>query len=65
VTETPEPPLPDETPGAPGGAAYALSFDVAYPDRDLNRVSTGFRVFAVIPIAIVLAAAGGGVGRAP
>jgi hypothetical protein len=65
VTETPEPPLPDETPGPPGGAAYPLSFDVPYPDRDLNRVSTGFRIFAVIPIAIVLAAVGGGVGWGP
>jgi hypothetical protein len=59
VNETPEPPLPDETPGPPGGAAYPLSFDVPYPDRDLNRVSTGLRIFAVIPIAIVLAALGG------
>jgi hypothetical protein len=59
VNETPEPPLPDQTPGPPGGAAYPLSFDVPYPDHDLNRVSTGFRIFAVIPIAIVLAAVGG------
>jgi Domain of unknown function (DUF4389) len=59
VNETPEPPLPDHTPGPPGGADYPLSFDVPYPDRDLNRVSTGFRIFAVIPIAIVLAAVGG------
>jgi Domain of unknown function (DUF4389) len=63
VSETPEPPPPsDETPGPPAGVAYPLSFDVPYPDRDLNRVSTGFRIFAVIPIAIVLAAVGGGVG---
>jgi Domain of unknown function (DUF4389) len=59
VTETPQPPPPEETPGPPGGAAYPLSFDVPYPDRELNRVSTGFRIFAVIPIAIVLAAVGG------
>ena len=65
MTETPGPPLPDETQGPPGGAAYPLSFDVPYPDRDLNRVSTGFRIFAVIPIAIVLAAVGGGVGWGP
>jgi hypothetical protein len=45
--------------------AYPLSFDFSYPDRDLNRVSTGFRIFAVIPIAIVLVAVGGGVGWAP
>jgi hypothetical protein len=65
VNETPGPPPPDETPGPPGGAAYPLSFDVPYPDRDLNRVSTGFRIFAVIPIAIVLAVVGGTGGGPP
>ncbi|MBS1845269.1 MAG: DUF4389 domain-containing protein [Actinobacteria bacterium] len=39
--------------------AYPVSFSVDYPDRDLDRVSTGFRIFTVIPIAIVLAAIGG------
>ena len=33
---------------------YPLTFSVDYPDRELNRVSTFFRVFAYIPIAIVL-----------
>jgi hypothetical protein len=61
VSETPQPPPAGETPG-PTGEPYPLTFDVPYPDRDLNRVSTGFRVFAVIPIAIVLAAVGGGYG---
>ena len=65
MNETPEPPRPHQTPGPPGGVAYPLSFDVPYPDRDLNRVSTGFRIFAVIPIAIVLAAVEGGVGWGP
>jgi hypothetical protein len=65
VSETPQPPPPDEPPRPPSDVAYPLSFDVAYPDRDLNRVSTGFRIFAVIPIAIVLAAVGGGVGWGP
>jgi hypothetical protein len=37
---------------------YPVTFAVDYPDRPLNRVSTGFRVFTVIPIAIVLAAFG-------
>jgi hypothetical protein len=37
---------------------YPVTFAVDYPDRPLNRVSTGFRVFTVIPIAIVLAAIG-------
>ena len=33
-----------------------MRFDVAYPDRPLNRLTTGFRMFTVIPIAIVLCA---------
>jgi hypothetical protein len=58
VTETPQPPPPGETP-VPPGEAYPLTFDVPYPDRDLDRVSTGFRIFTVIPIGIVLATLGG------
>jgi hypothetical protein len=65
VNETPLPPPPGETPGPPGEGTYPLSFDVPYPDRDLNRVSTGFRIFAVIPIAIVLVLLGGGAGWGP
>ena len=38
---------------------YPVRFSVEYPDRPLNRLSTGFRIFTVIPIAIVLAAIGG------
>jgi hypothetical protein len=36
-----------------------LRLSVDYPDRDLNRLTTAFRIFTVIPIAIVLAAIGG------
>jgi hypothetical protein len=43
---------------------YPLRFSVEYPDRDLNRVSTGLRIFAAIPIVIVLALLGVGVGSA-
>jgi Domain of unknown function (DUF4389) len=32
---------------------YPVTFSVEYPERALNRVSTAFRIFAVIPIAIV------------
>jgi hypothetical protein len=39
---------------AAGQAAYPVQFDVDYPDRDLNRLTTAFRIFTVIPIAIVL-----------
>jgi Domain of unknown function (DUF4389) len=34
--------------------AHPVSFDVDYPDRDLNRLTTAFRIFTIIPIAIVL-----------
>jgi uncharacterized protein DUF4389 len=39
---------------------YPVVFSVDYPDRKLNRLTTFFRVFTVIPIAIVLAALSGG-----
>jgi hypothetical protein len=32
---------------------YPVAFAVDYPDRDLNRLTTLFRIFTVIPIAIV------------
>ena len=35
---------------------YPVKFSVDYPDRDLNRLSTFFRIFALIPIAILLTA---------
>ena len=37
---------------------YPLTFDVDYPDRPLNRLTTAFRVVMVIPIVIVLGALG-------
>jgi Domain of unknown function (DUF4389) len=33
---------------------YPVRFSVDYPDRPLNRLTTAFRIFTVIPIAIVL-----------
>ena len=41
---------------------YPVRFSVDYPDRRLNRLSTAFRIFLVIPIAIVLGAVSGGTG---
>jgi Domain of unknown function (DUF4389) len=38
---------------------YAVEFDVDYPDRELNRVTTAFRIFVAVPIVIVLSAIGG------
>ena len=33
---------------------YPLTYSVDYPDRELNRLTTFFRIFTSIPIAIVL-----------
>jgi len=41
-------------------AGYPVQFAVEYPDRDLNRLTTAFRIFVAIPIFIVAAAVGGG-----
>jgi hypothetical protein len=38
---------------------YPVQFSVDYPDRPLDRLSTAFRIFWVIPIAIVLGAVSG------
>ncbi len=44
------------TPPAPTQSApYPVQLAIEYPDRELDRVSTAFRLFTVIPIAIVLA----------
>jgi hypothetical protein len=39
---------------------YPVEFSVSYPDRELDRLTTLFRIFMVIPIAIVLGAVAGG-----
>src|SRR5919109_1685475 len=41
---------------------YPVQVDVEYPDRPLDRLTTGLRIFTVIPIAIVLATIGGYTG---
>jgi hypothetical protein len=43
---------------------HPVSFSVDYPDRALNRATTAFRIFAVIPIAIVLGAVSGSTWQA-
>lgn len=45
---------PTATPG------YPVEFSVDYPDRDLNRLTTFFRIFVAIPIFIVLGSVSGG-----
>lgn len=34
--------------------AYPLSLSLDYPDRNLNRLTTFFRLFTVIPIAVII-----------
>ena len=39
--------------------AYPVQYDVDYPDRPLNRLTSAFRILAALPIVIVLGAVGG------
>jgi len=58
---TPPPPPPGQAPPpGVGGHDYPLTFSVDYPDRSLNRLSTAFRIFTIIPIAILAATLEGG-----
>ena len=43
----------------PLDVGYPVRLDVEYPDRPLNRVTTFFRAFMIIPIAIVLGVVSG------
>jgi hypothetical protein len=47
---------------APGPypAQYPVQFAVEYPDRELNRLTSFFRIFVIIPISIVLGTVSGG-----
>ena len=38
---------------------YPVNFAVDYPDRVLNRLTTAFRIFTIIPIAIVIGSISG------
>src|SRR4029079_11415526 len=38
---------------------YPIEFDVEYPDRKLNRLTSSLRLFTALPIVLVLAAIGG------
>jgi hypothetical protein len=40
-------------------ATYPVRFSVDYPDRPLNRLTTGLRILVAIPILIVLASVSG------
>jgi Domain of unknown function (DUF4389) len=45
--------------GMEASGAYPVTFSVAYPDRQLNRLTTFFRIIVAIPIFIVIGALGG------
>jgi len=60
---TPQPPAPPPPPPSPASgqpSGYPVEFSVDYPDRPLNRLTTGLRIFTVIPIAIVIGLLPGG-----
>src|SRR4249920_1848142 len=44
----------------PYPAQYPVQFAVEYPDRPLNRLTSFFRIFVIIPIWIVLGTVSGG-----
>jgi uncharacterized protein DUF4389 len=44
------------SPPPPDHSAYPVQFSVDSPDRPLNRLTTAFRVFTVIPILVVVIA---------
>src|SRR6266571_841230 len=43
----------------PYPAQYPVQFAVEYPDRPLNRLTSFFRIFVIIPISIVLGTVSG------
>jgi Domain of unknown function (DUF4389) len=57
--QMPESPLSSGLPPG-GGHDYPLTFAVDYPDRKLNRLTTAFRIFTIIPIAILAGTIEGG-----
>ena len=43
----------------PTSSGYPVQFSVEYPDRELNRLTTAFRLIVAIPILILAASLGG------
>lgn len=50
---------PSDAAAGSAGSAYPVHFDVDYPDRELDRVRTAFRLILVVPILIVLGSVSG------
>ncbi len=46
----------------PGTQPYAASLDIDYPDRELSRLTSFFRIILVIPVGIILSLLSGVVG---
>ena len=57
---TPPTPPPGDAAPPSGGHGYPLTFSVEYPERDLDRLSSAFRILWIIPIAILAATLEGG-----
>jgi hypothetical protein len=53
-------PTPGDGMQSGGGHNYPLTLSVDYPERNLDRLSTAFRIIAIIPIAILAALIEGG-----
>jgi hypothetical protein len=54
-----ETPMALPQPPPPGQPAYPVRLSIDYPNRSLNRLTTAFRIFVAIPIAIVLQSVSG------
>ncbi len=53
-------PSPGDAVPPGSGHDYPLTLSVDYPERSLNRASSAFRIFTIIPIAILAATLEGG-----
>ena len=53
--------MDENTEITPQTSDYPVNFDVQYPDRDLDRLSTAFRLILLLPIVAVLMVVSGGI----
>jgi hypothetical protein len=53
------PPPPPAT-GAMPASQYPIQYSVDYPDRPLDRLTTGLRIFTAIPVVILIGTVSGG-----
>ncbi|HMM42887.1 MAG TPA: DUF4389 domain-containing protein [Thermomicrobiales bacterium] len=50
---------------AEAATGYPVTFSVDYPDRDLNRLTTAFRIFVALPILVIVSVIGASVLTTP